>query len=232
MGISGRIARAFLQSQLTPLIALVALLLGTFAVIVTPKEEEPQINVTMANVFIPFPGASAKDVETLVATPAEQVLSQVQGLEHIYSVSRPGVAILTVQYKVGVGREAALVRLWDAIHANRDWVSAQLGVGEPIIKAKGIDDVPIVALTLSTADSERGAFDLERVAHAMEVVGVRGARVAVQERVGAEHDGRVRAVNELGHDAVVERRGIEEDRDAADERHDEAAREPERVEHG
>ncbi|MEN9455096.1 MAG: hypothetical protein RL210_615, partial [Pseudomonadota bacterium] len=169
MGISGRIARAFLQSQLTPLIALVALLLGTFAVIVTPKEEEPQINVTMANVFIPFPGASAKDVETLVATPAEQVLSQVQGLEHVYSVSRPGVAILTVQYKVGVGREAALVRLWDAIHANRDWVSAQLGVGEPIIKAKGIDDVPIVALTLSTADSERGAFDLERVAHAMEV---------------------------------------------------------------
>ena len=169
MGISGRIARAFLQSQLTPLIALVALLLGSFAVIVTPKEEEPQINVTMANVFIPFPGASAKDVETLVATPAEQVLSQVQGLEHVYSVSRPGVAILTVQYKVGVGREAALVRLWDAIHANRDWVSAQLGVGEPIIKAKGIDDVPIVALTLSTADSERGAFDLERVAHAMEV---------------------------------------------------------------
>ena len=169
MGISGRIARAFLQSQLTPLIALVALLLGTFAVIVTPKEEEPQINVTMANVFIPFPGASAKDVETLVATPAEQVLSQVQGLEHVYSVSRPGVAILTVQYKVGVGREAALVRLWDAIHANRDWVSAQLGVGEPIIKAKGIDDVPIVALTLSTADAERGAFDLERVAHAMEV---------------------------------------------------------------
>jgi multidrug efflux pump subunit AcrB len=170
MGISGRIARAFLQSQLTPLIALVALLLGTFAVIVTPKEEEPQINVTMANVFIPFPGASAKDVETLVATPAEQVLSQVQGLEHVYSVSRPGVAILTVQYKVGVGREAALVRLWDAIHANRDWVSAQLGVGEPIIKAKGIDDVPIVALTLSTADSRtrrlrsgaRGARDGSR----------------------------------------------------------------------
>ncbi|MEW9897224.1 efflux RND transporter permease subunit [Chitinivorax sp. PXF-14] len=169
MGISGRIAKLFLQSQLTPLIALVALLLGLFAVWVTPKEEEPQINVTMANVFIPFPGASAKDVEALVATPAEQVLAQIQGLDHVYSVSRPGLAVLTVQYKVGVSRETALVRLWDAIHANRDWVSAQLGVGEPIIKAKGIDDVPIVALTLSTADAERGAFDLERVAHALEV---------------------------------------------------------------
>jgi hypothetical protein len=79
MGISGRIARFFQDSQLTPLIALVAFLLGLFAVAVTPREEEPQINVTMANAFIPFPGASAKDGETLVATPAEQVLAQMTG---------------------------------------------------------------------------------------------------------------------------------------------------------
>src|SRR5512146_1907553 len=84
MGISGRIARFFLESRLTPLIALVALLLGAFAVFVTPREEEPQINVTMANVLIPFPGASAKDVETLVAIPAEQVMSQIHGLEHVF----------------------------------------------------------------------------------------------------------------------------------------------------
>ena len=88
MGISGRIAKIFLQSQMTPLIALIAFLLGLFAVLVTPREEEPQINVTMANVFIPFPGASAKDVESLVATPAEQVLSQITGIEHVYSVSQ------------------------------------------------------------------------------------------------------------------------------------------------
>nr|MCU0898838.1 efflux RND transporter permease subunit [Burkholderiales bacterium] len=169
MGISGRIARYFVDSQLTPLVALVAALLGVFAVLVTPREEEPQINVTMANVVIPFPGASAKDVEELVATPAEQVLSQITGIEHVYSVSKPGMAVLTVQYEVGENRTDALVRLYDTILSNRDWLSPNLGVGEPLIKPMGIDDVPIVALTLWTDDPERGAYDLERVAHAAEV---------------------------------------------------------------
>ncbi len=169
MGISGRIAAFFLRSQLTPLIALVAMLAGLFAVVVTPREEEPQIDVTMANVFVPFPGASAKDVESLVATPAEQVLSRIAGVDHVYSVSRPGMAVLTVQFKVGEDQTRALVRLHDTLAAHRDWLSRGLGVGEPVVKAKGIDDVPIVALTLWTDDAARGAFELERVAHAMEV---------------------------------------------------------------
>jgi multidrug efflux pump subunit AcrB len=169
MGPSGRIARFFLTSQLTPLIALIAALLGLFAILVTPREEEPQINVTMANVFIPFPGAAAKDVEALVATPAEQVLSQIAGIEHIYSVSKPGMAVLTVQYLVGQDRTQALVRLYDTIQANRDWVSPELGVGEPIIKPLGIDDVPIVTVTLWTRDPARGAYELEQAAHAAEI---------------------------------------------------------------
>ena len=169
MGISGRIAKSFLQSQMTPLIALIAFLLGLFAVMVTPREEEPQINVTMANVFIPFPGASAKDVESLVATPAEQVLSLITGIEHVYSVSRPGMAVLTVQYKVGEDRTQALVRLYDTVQSHRDWVSPNLGVGEPIIKPVGIDDVPIVSLTLWTEDAVRGAYELRQVAHAAEI---------------------------------------------------------------
>jgi multidrug efflux pump subunit AcrB len=169
MGLSGRIARFFLTSQLTPLIALIAALLGLFAILVTPREEEPQINVTMANVFIPFPGASARDVEALVATPAEQVLSQIAGIEHIYSVSKPGMAVLTVQYLVGQDRIQALVRLYDTIQANRDWVSPELGVGEPIIKPLGIDDVPIVTVTLWTRDETRGAYELEQAAHAAEI---------------------------------------------------------------
>ncbi len=168
MGISGRIARYFQGAQITPLLALVALLLGVFAVLVTPREEEPQINVTMANVLIPFPGAAVKDVEQMVAAPAEQVLSQIAGTEHVMSVSRPGLAIITVQFKVGVPRTEALVRLYDTVNANADWLPRGLGVGEPLIKPKGIDDVPIVTLTLHAANAETGAFDLEHVAHTLE----------------------------------------------------------------
>lgn len=168
LGISGRTARFFLHSQITPLLALVALLLGLFAVMVTPREEEPQINVTMANVLIPFPGASAKQVEQSVTGPAEQVLSQIANVEHVTSVSRPGLAVITVQFEVGVPRTEALVRLYDTVSANRDWLPKGLGVGEPIIKPKGIDDVPIVNLTLYATRDGQGAFELERVAHAME----------------------------------------------------------------
>ncbi len=168
LGISGRIAAFFQAAPITPLLALVALLLGLFAVLVTPREEEPQIDVTMANVVIPFPGASAATVEQMVTTPAEQVLSQIGGVEHVVSISQPGLALVTVQFKVGVARNDALVRLYDTVNANADWLPPGLGVGAPLIKPKGIDDVPIVTLTLYTKDPTAGAFDLERVAHSIE----------------------------------------------------------------
>ena len=102
LGFSGAIAKRFQDSKLTPLLALTGLLLGIFAIAVTPREEEPQINVTFANIFVPFPGASAVEVENQVAVPMEQVLAEIDGVKHTYSVSRPGMAILTVQFKVGV----------------------------------------------------------------------------------------------------------------------------------
>ena len=169
MGISGRIAEYFLRNSLTPLIALIALLLGVGATLITPREEEPQINVTMANVFVPFPGASARDVEALVARPAEQVLSRIAGIEHVYSVSRPGMAVITVQYQVGEDPIQALVRLYDTINSHRDWVSPNLGVMDPIIKPKGIDDVPIVTLTFYSADPLKSAFEMQQVARATEI---------------------------------------------------------------
>ena len=92
-GIAGRIAAQFQASELTPLMALTGLLLGLFAVLITPKEEEPQIDVTFANVFVPFPSASVAEVESLVATPAEQVMSELAGVDDVYSMSRPGMAI-------------------------------------------------------------------------------------------------------------------------------------------
>ena len=169
MGISGRIAEYFLRNSLTPLIALIALLLGVGATLITPREEEPQINVTMANVFVPFPGASARDVEALVTRPAEQVLSRIAGIEHVYSASRPGLAVITVQYKVGEEPIQALVRLYDTINSHRDWLSPSLGVMEPIIKPKGIDDVPIVTLTFHSADPGKSAFEMQQVARATEI---------------------------------------------------------------
>jgi len=168
LGIAGRIAAFFQTAQITPLLAAVALLLGAFAVTVTPREEEPQINVTMANVIVPFPGASVRDVEQMIATPGEQVLAQMAGVDHVMSVSRPGLAILTVQFKVGVPRIDALVRLYDTVNANADWLPRGLGVGEPLIKPKGVDDVPIVGLTLYAKNPDTGAYDLERVAHSIE----------------------------------------------------------------
>jgi multidrug efflux pump subunit AcrB len=141
----------------------VALLLGLFAVLVTPREEEPQINVTMANVLIPFPGASSADVQNMVARPAEQVLGQIAGIEHTYSVSRPGMAVLTVQFKVGVPRTEALVRLYDVLNANQDWLPRNLGALPPVVKPKGIDDVPVLGVTLWSRDAP-AAVELERVA--------------------------------------------------------------------
>jgi multidrug efflux pump subunit AcrB len=168
MGAAGRIAGYFQGARITPLLALVALLMGLFAALVTPREEEPQINVTMANVLIPFPGASAQQVEQSVAGPAEQVLGQMAGLEHVMSASRPGLAVITVQFKVGVPRLDALVRLHDTLDSHRDWLPPGLGVGEPIVKPKGIDDVPILTATLYDQRAGSGAFELERIAHAME----------------------------------------------------------------
>jgi len=178
LGLSGRIAKSFLTTEITPLLALVGFLLGVFAVIITPREEEPQINVTFANVFIPFPGATAKEVEQIISSPAEQIISELEGLEHVYSVSRPGMSILTVQFEVGQDRTQAIVRLYNAIYSNQDWLPKNLGVGQPLIKPKGIDDVPIVTLTLWIDDYTRGTYDLLKVSHAIEteIKRVKGTR--------------------------------------------------------
>jgi multidrug efflux pump subunit AcrB len=168
LGFSGGVAKRFQDNALTPLLAATALLMGLFAVAITPREEEPQIDVTLANVFVPFPGASTTEVENLVAIPMEQVLSEIEGVKHVYSVSRPGMGVLTIQFVVGEPRTEALVRLYNAIYSNQDWQPRGLGILPPLVKPKGIDDVPIVTATLWTEDPARGAHDLLKVAHALE----------------------------------------------------------------
>ncbi|THF63537.1 efflux RND transporter permease subunit [Pseudothauera rhizosphaerae] len=161
-------AAAFQAARITPLLALLGLLMGLFAMLVTPREEEPQIDVTMASVMVAFPGASVREVEQMVASPAEQVLAGMAGVEHVTSASYPGQALLTVQFEVGVPRTEALVRLHDALDSHADWLPAGLGVLPPIAKPRGIDDVPIVSLTLFTAAPDQGAYDLARIAHSIE----------------------------------------------------------------
>ncbi len=168
LGISGRLARRFVSNPMTPLLALVGLLLGVVAVMITPREEEPQIDVTMANVIVPFQGAAARDVEQQVSSPLEQRLSEIEGVKHVYSVSRPGAAVLTVEFEVGVPRQAALVRLYNQVWSNLDLLRPGTGIGQPVVKPKGIDDVPIMAVTLWTDDPERGPADLAQVARTLE----------------------------------------------------------------
>ncbi len=166
IGLSGRIANAFLTSRLTPLFILAAVISGVLAIFVTPREEEPQISVPVVDVLIPYPGATAAEVESLVTTPAERVLGEISGVEYVYSAAMSGMGIVTVRFEVGEDQTESVSKLYDKVMSNRDWLPANVGVGEPIVKPTGIDDVPIVTLTL-WSDSHP-ASDLARVAHAVE----------------------------------------------------------------
>ena len=168
LGISGRIAATFQHSAITPLLALMGMLLGVFAVMITPKEEEPQIDVTFADVYIPFPGASPAEVESLVTNSAEQVISEIQGIDKIYSFSRPDGAMIVAIFDVGVPRSDAVVRMYNKLYSNKDWMPAGVGVGEPVIKPKGIEDVPIVGITLSDKSGHTNQQQLTQIAHGLE----------------------------------------------------------------
>ena len=169
LGISGLTARAFQNTEITPLLAIVGMLLGLLAILITPKEEEPQIDVTFANIFMAFPGATPKEVEQLVSTPAEQVMSEVEGVEHVMSVSRPGMSVLTVQFEVGITRQEAIVRLYNQVQSHQDWLPKNLGVSQPLIKPMGIDDVPIMSLTLWSDNPDIASHELKKIAHNLEV---------------------------------------------------------------
>jgi multidrug efflux pump subunit AcrB len=145
-GLVQRIVRAFVTGPLSLLLLVVSAAAGAVAVLATPREEEPQIVVPTADVLVSFPGASAEEVEKLVSTPLEKLLWQVDGVEHVYSISRRDGAVVTVRFVVGEDRERALIRLQSRIDANRD--VAPPGVTGWVVKPVEIDDVPIVALTL------------------------------------------------------------------------------------
>src|SRR5687767_11231524 len=160
LGIAGKLARAFINSRLTPLVIAASILLGLGAVVLLPREEEPQIIVPMIDVFVQMPGASAKEVEERVSKPMEKLLWEVPGVEYIYSTSSPGHAMAVVRFYVGQNEEASIVRLNQKMSANFDLIPP--GASQPIVKPRSIDDVPILALTLSSNAYDH--FMLRRVA--------------------------------------------------------------------
>src|ERR1043165_4176818 len=149
IGLAGKVARAFLDSKLTPLIIVASILLGLGAVWLLPREEEPQIKVPMVDVLVSMPGFSAKEVEERATRPMEKLLWEVPGVEYVYSISRPGESLVIVRFKVGEDIERSLVKLNQKLQGNFDRIPQ--GVSYPLAKPKSIDDVPILALTFHSA---------------------------------------------------------------------------------
>jgi multidrug efflux pump subunit AcrB len=145
VGIAGRIAQSFIDSKLTLLVVIASLLLGVFAVVMLPREEEPQIQVPMVDVLVSMPGASAKEVEERATRPMEKLLWEIPGVEYLYSTSSEGQSLAIVRFKVGENMESSLVKLNQKLQSNFDRIPH--GVLPPLIKARTIDDVPILALT-------------------------------------------------------------------------------------
>ena len=161
---AGRIAHIFIQSKLTPLAITAALLLGGLSILETPREEEPQIVVPMLDVFVQMPGASPEEVAQRATVPIEKLLREVPGVEYIYSISHPGLSLVIVRFYVGTKEEDAIVKTYNKLYSNFDRIPQ--GVSQPIIKARSIDDVPILALTLWGKNYD--AYGLRRVAGELE----------------------------------------------------------------
>ncbi len=160
IGAAGRLAHAFIHSKLTPLIIAASILLGLGAVVMLPREEEPQIIVPMIDVFVQMPGSSAQEMEERVTKPMEKLLWEIPGVEYLYSTSSPGMSMVIVRFFVGQNEEDAIVRLNQKLMANADLIPP--GASLPLVKPRSIDDVPIVALTLSSDQYDH--FTLRRVA--------------------------------------------------------------------
>jgi multidrug efflux pump subunit AcrB len=156
------IVRLFTTSHLSLLFLLVSLLAGAAALMLTPREEDPQIIVPVMDVFVQVPGASSEEVEQQVTTPLEALLKQIQGVEYVYSASRPGEAVVTVRYFVGENLENSVIKTRDKLLANQDIIPPS--VSNWLVRPVEIDDVPIVLMSLSSANPDHDSLQLRRVA--------------------------------------------------------------------
>jgi hypothetical protein len=179
-GFAGRLARAFIESKLTPLLVIFALGLGALAVLMTPREEEPQIKVPMFDVFVAAPGRSVVEVERQVIAPLERELWSVPGVEYVYSTSSPDGGLVIVRFRVGVDPDSAVVRVRSKVDSLLDRWPRDLA--PPLVKPRSIDDVPIWALTLSSRTQDP----------------------ATLRQLAAEIENEIKAIPEVSDTALIE----------------------------
>ncbi len=160
LGLAGRTARFFIRSPLSPLFYVAMLMMGLLGLIATPRQEDPQISVPMIDIMVQYPGASADQVSNLAMQPLERIMSEIPGVKHVYSAAQRGQGIVTIEFDVGEQMGPSLVKVNDKIASNMDKIPP--GVMPPLVKTKGIDDVPIVTLTLWSRDLDRnGRADVD-----------------------------------------------------------------------
>ncbi|MFV1983784.1 MAG: efflux RND transporter permease subunit [Thiohalomonadales bacterium] len=158
LGMAGNLAKAFIHSPLSPLLLLAFLAIGILGLIFTPRQEDPQISVPMVDVFVSYPGASSLQVASLVADPLERIMSEIPGVKHVYSASQHEQTMVTVEFDVGQDMGESLVKLYDKLESNMDRIPP--GVSPPLVKPKGVDDVPLITLTLWSQTSDDATLRL------------------------------------------------------------------------
>lgn len=179
-GISGKIAQAFMNSKLTILLMIGLMIIGVYSSFLIPREEEPQINVPMADVLIGYPGASPKEVESRVAKPLEKIITNIKGVEHVHTMAMNGQAMLIVQFYVGQDVERSYVKLYDEL-AKHEHIFPQ-GVYKPIVKTRSIDDVPMLGLTLWS--EKQDSYQLRQIAEELTSEIEKIKDVAITKEIG------------------------------------------------
>jgi multidrug efflux pump subunit AcrB len=179
-GISGKIANFFINSKLTILLMVALMIIGTYSSFLIPREEEPQINVPMADVMVMYPGASPSEIENRVVKPLEKIIGNIKGVEHIHSMAMNGYSMMVVQFYVGENSEDSYVKLYDELMKNRTMFPE--GVMQPIVKTRSIDDVPMLGLTLWSEKYDD--FQLRQIAEEVTSEVEKVKDVAITKEIG------------------------------------------------
>ena len=182
-GISGKIAQAFMNSKLTILLMIGLMIIGVYSSFLIPREEEPQINVPMADIMVGYPGASPKEVESRVAKPLEKIISNIKGVEHVHTMAMNGQAMLIVQFYVGQDVERSYVKLYDELAKHENMLPQ--GVYKPMVKTRSIDDVPMLGITIWS--EKQDDYQLRQIAEEVTSEIEKVKDVAITKEIGGNN---------------------------------------------